>query len=194
MVPSRNINGIRLPKSPTGQKRLDELCGAAETLLSSRSFFGLSVSDICGVANTAVGTFYIYFDDVGALCRYLAAKYGERLTTHMQTAARASSLTDFVRSYIKEFVRFGCENPRIFQILFGSVSVDFNAFKGLYTNFARALAESLDDRGYTADAQLFAYSLLGAAHFVCLKAIFDKNLTEERLELYADALSAMLRG
>ena len=69
--PILNMDGVHAPKTKLGLSKIQLLLAAAEKLFTASSFFDVSVADICKEANTAVGTFYIYFDSKTAIYRCL---------------------------------------------------------------------------------------------------------------------------
>ena len=54
--------GVNKPKTKLGQIKMDKLITTAEHLFTQKGFYNTSIADICKEAQTAVGTFYIYFD------------------------------------------------------------------------------------------------------------------------------------
>lgn len=65
------IKGVTQPKTKLGKSKMDKILKAARKLFSKNGFYQTSITDICRESNTAVGTFYIYFDDKTALYRCL---------------------------------------------------------------------------------------------------------------------------
>lgn len=65
------IKGVTQPKTKLGKSKMDKILKAARRLFSQNGFYQTSITDICRESNTAVGTFYIYFDDKTALYRCL---------------------------------------------------------------------------------------------------------------------------
>ena len=53
--------GYTSPKTKIGQQKMDVLVASVEELFAEKGFYDTSVADICKHANTAVGTFYIYY-------------------------------------------------------------------------------------------------------------------------------------
>ena len=172
-----NAKGINLPKTRLGLAKMNKLLDAAEELFTTNGFHGTSISDICKKADCAVGTFYIYFDTKTDVYRYLMWKY--QLTIKKLLAEHitgCSTRYDMEREGIKCFVKFAIENPNVYNVIWGSLSIDQSLFRDYYTSFAESYTRALNkasDEIRELDFTTVAYILMGISNFVGLRAIFE---------------------
>lgn len=183
------IRGVHPPKTRLGLSKIHILLEAAEKLFSEKSFYEVSVSDICKEAHTAVGTFYIYFETKTDIYRYLLEQYKHAIKAHLAEAiSGCSTRLEIEREGIKAFVRYAVTNPNVYNIIWGSLAVEKQMFENYYVSFAesyaRALGRSQED--LTAqDVHTVAYMLMGITNFVSLKAIFE-NMTDAEIDAMVD--------
>lgn len=183
------IRGVHPPKTRLGLSKIHILLEAAEKLFSEKSFYEVSVSDICKEAHTAVGTFYIYFETKTDIYRYLLEQYKHAIQAHLAEAiAGCTTRLEIEREGIKAFVRYAITNPNVYNIIWGSLAVEKQMFENYYVSFAesyaRALGRSQED--LTAqDVHTVAYMLMGITNFVSLKAIFE-NMTDAEIDAMVD--------
>jgi AcrR family transcriptional regulator len=183
------IKGVHPPKTRLGLSKIHILLEAAEKLFSEKSFYEVSVSDICKEAHTAVGTFYIYFETKTDIYRYLLEQYKRAIQAHLAEAiAGCTTRLEIEREGIKAFVHYAVANPNVYNIIWGSLAVEKQMFENYYVSFAesyaRALGRSQED--LTAqDVHTVAYMLMGITNFVSLKAIFE-NMTDAEIDAMVD--------
>ena len=169
--------GINLPKTKLGLAKMNKLLDAAEELFTKNGFHGTSISDICKSAGTAVGTFYIYFETKTDVYRYLMWKYQKQIKTLLADSIKGCSTRfEMEREGIKCFVKFAIKTPNVYNIIWGSLSIDQNLFIDYYSSFAvsytRALSKESNEVEIT-DPTTVAYMLMGISNFVGLRAIFE---------------------
>lgn len=184
-----DVQGVHQPKTRVGATKIQALVEAAETLFTQSGFHEVSVSDICRKAKTAVGTFYIYFDSKADIYRYLVESYKKDIRNNLaQSIASCTSRREMEREGIKCFVRYALENPSVYNIIWGSLSVDKQMFEDYYVSFAdsyaRALSRSQEELK-VADVLSTAYMLMGITNFLGLRAIFE-DLTDEQIDEMVD--------
>jgi hypothetical protein len=78
---------------------------------------------------------------------------------------------------IKCFVKFALQNPTIYNVIWGSLSIDEKMFRDYYTSFAKSYAYSLKkdaDEVSGTDYTTLAYFLMGISNFLGLRGIFEK--------------------
>ena len=172
------MKGVHVPKTKQGMSKIRLLLQAAETLFASRSFFEVSVSDICKEAHTAVGTFYIYFDSKTDIYRCLVDRY-KRQIKHVlaESIAGCTNRAEMEREGIKCFVRYAVENPNVYNIVWGSLAVEKEMFEEYYVSFAESYARALHRSGEQLnvdDVTTTAYLLMGITNFLGLRAIFER--------------------
>lgn len=185
-----DVQGVHQPKTRIGATKIHALVEAAEKLFTQSSFYEVSVSDICREAKTAVGTFYIYFDSKADIYRYLVESYKRDIKKNLaQSIAGCTSRREMEREGIKCFVRYSVANPSVYNIIWGSLSVDKQMFEDYYVsfadNYARALSRAQEELKVE-DVLSTAYMLMGITNFLGLRAIFE-NLTDEQIDQMVDS-------
>lgn len=190
------ILGVKLPKTQHGNERFEKLLRAAELVFAQKGFYETSIVDICKAAETAVGTFYIYFEDKIAVYRYLVYDFKLRIKRTLNAAIQGcTNRYERERNGIKSFIRFAYENPQCYNIIWGSLSVDKKIFEEYYIDFARSYAAGLvRDSSELKDIDIvtMAYTLMGITNFVGLKFILEDDFTEKRLDAAVDTVMNML--
>ena len=196
IMKEKNILGVKLPKTQHGNERFRELLQAAEVVFAKKGFYETSIVDICKAAGTAVGTFYIYFEDKIAVYRYLVYDFKLRIKRTLNAAIQGcESRYDRERNGIKSFIRFAYENPQCYNIIWGSLSVDKKIFEEYYIDFARSYAAGLvRDSSELKDIDIVttAYTLMGITNFVGLKFILEDDFTEKPLDAAVDTVMNLL--
>ena len=181
--------GINLPKTKLGLAKMNKLLEAAEELFTTQGFHGTSISDICKRAQSAVGTFYIYFETKTDVYRYLMWKYQMKIKSLLAESIKGCKTRyEMEREGIKCFVKFALETPNVYNIIWGSLSIDQKLFNDYYIGFAESYAKALSksaDEISTSDLQTIAYMLMGISNFVGLRAIFE-SMTEVEIDRMVD--------
>ena len=189
--------GVKFPKSQVGYKKMCTICDAAETLFDKRGFYETSIAYICRLAGTAVGTFYIYFNDKTAIYNYLVRNYYMVIKKYLnQNIKRCKTRYEMEREGLKAFIRFGVAHPQCYKIIWGSSHIDPELFEDYYTRFAESYIAALEKFGselISIDYSTAAWALMGIANFVCLKAIMShKRLSEKKLDALVDEVMKLL--
>ena len=194
-----SVKGVNQPKTKLGLAKMHKIIEAAEELFTNVGFYQTSISDICKKASTAVGTFYIYFDTKTDIYRYLMEKYQREIRARLtESIAGCSSRYECEREGIKCFVKYAVENPNVYNIIWGSLSIDKNMFVDYYVSFAKSytkgLAKSFDEVN-TIDHTTVAYALMGISNFLGLRAMFE-NMSESDIDNMIDntLMPALLDG
>lgn len=192
------VPGTHTPKTKQGFAKMLALLEAADKLFNQRGFSGVSVSDICKEAHTAVGTFYIYFDSKTDLYRYLVEIYKRQIKGHLAKAiAGCATRAEKEKEGIKCFVRYAVNNPNVYNIIWGSLAVDQQMFADYYTSFAQSYARALQKDAQdlkVPDATSLAYALMGITNFLGLRAIFEKMTDQQIDEMMERDIMPMLLG
>lgn len=180
-----NSKGINLPKTKLGLAKMNKLLDAAEELFTRNGFHGTSISDICKAAGTAVGTFYIYFQTKTDVYRYLMWKYQKQIKELLaDSICNCKTRYEMEREGIKCFIKFAVKTPNVYNIIWGSLSIDRKLFVDYYSSFAssytRALQKSSDELEEY-DATSVAYMLMGISNFVGLRALFE-NMSDAEID------------
>ena len=193
------VKGVNQPKTKLGLAKMHKIVEAADELFTKVGFYQTSISDICKKANTAVGTFYIYFDTKTDIYRYLMEKYQHEIRARLsESIAGCSNRYECEREGIKCFVKYAVENPNVYNIIWGSLAIDKNMFIDYYVSFAKSytkgLAKSFDEVN-TIDHTTVAYALMGISNFLGLRAMFE-NMSESEIDNMIDntLMPALLDG
>ena len=188
-VQKPSLKGVYLPKTKQGWDKFNTLVDSAEKLFAESGFSDVSISDICREANTAVGTFYIYFETKTDVYRYLVESYGTLIKRRIaKDIANCKTREERERAGIKSYLRLAVEDPTFYSIIWGSLSVDKELFKDYYSSFAEGYARGLredSDELKSDDLLTLSYALMGISSFLGLRAIFE-NMTEEEIDCMID--------
>ena len=181
--------GINLPKTKLGLAKMNKLLDAAEELFTTQGFHGTSISDICKTAGTAVGTFYIYFETKTDVYRYLMWKYQTKIKSLLAESIRdCSTRLEMEREGIKCFVKFALATPNVYNVIWGSLSIDQRLFNDYYMSFAESYIKALSrtpEEINSEDLASVAYMLMGISNFIGLQAIFE-GMTDDDIDRIID--------
>ena len=191
------VEGVNFPKSQVGFRKMCTICDAAESLFDRKGFYDTSIADICRLAGTAVGTFYIYFNDKTAIYNYLVRNYYVVIKKYLNKHIRnCKTRYEMEREGLKAFIRFGLAHPQCYKIIWGSSHIDPDLFEDYYTRFAESYVAALGNFGdelIDVDYATAAWYLMGIANFICLKAIMaHKRLSEKELNTLVDEVMKLL--
>lgn len=185
----KDIKGVNRPKTQLGLNKMMKLIEAAEELFTTKGFYQTSISDICKSAGTAVGTFYIYFQTKTDIYGYMMQEYANEIKTRLSEAIKdCPTRYEKEREGIKCFVKYAVERPNVYNVIWGSLSVDKKMFTDYYESFARSYTYSLThDKGEinTEDATTIAYMLMGVSNFLGLRAMFE-NMSDHEIDKLVD--------
>ena len=192
------VKGINLPKTKLGQTKMHKLLASSEDLFAKNGFYNTSISDICKHAGTAVGTFYIYFETKTDVYRYLMETYKQQIKDRLGESIRmCKTRYEKEREGIKCFIKYAMSAPNVYNIIWGSLSIDRQMFVDYYTSFAASYAHALSDDSDVSleDTESIAYMLMGISNFLGLKAIFT-DMTDEMVDEMVDKtiMSALTHG
>lgn len=194
-----SVQGVNLPKTKLGLAKMHKIVDAAEELFTEVGFYQTSISDICKKADTAVGTFYIYFNTKTDIYRYLMAKYKYDIKAVIAKSIQGCSTRyEREREGIKCFIKYAVKNPNVYNIIWGSLSIDKNMFIDYYVSFSksytRALCEDINEVD-TTDPTTVAYALMGISNFLGLRAMFE-SMSEEEIDSMIDntLMPSLLNG
>ena len=157
------------PKTKRGMERRAKILAAAEQVIGEKGFTAASIADITRAADTALGTFYIYFSSKDELYRELVRDMGE--ATRSQAAARVAGATnrlDAERAGLEAYLTVVRDRPMQYRIVEEARFVDPEAYRAYYSEFGKAYAEQLmiaAEKGEISpgDAEIRAWALMGMA-------------------------------
>ncbi len=191
-----SAKGINLPKTKLGLAKMNKLLDTAEELFTKNGFHETSISDICKNAGTAIGTFYIYFETKTDVYRYLMWKYQKQIKSLLAESIRdCKNRYECEREGIKCFIKFAIRTPNVYDIIWGSLSIDKKLFIDYYSSFAESYTNALrssNDEVDAPDATTVAYMLMGISNFVGLRAIFEQMSDEDIDRIIDDTIMPVL--
>lgn len=180
-----DVKGINVPKTRLGQSKMEKLLTASEELFAKNGFYGTSISDICKHAGTAVGTFYIYFETKTDVYKYLMETYKKEIKETLAKSIKdCKTRYEQEREGIKCFIKYALTKPNVYNIIWGSLSIDRQMFVDYYESFAASYSRGLKKAGdevNAKDTESVAYMLMGISNFLGLKAIFT-DMTDDKIE------------
>ncbi len=183
------IKGVNPPKTKLGLSKMKALLDASRELFTKVGFFETSVSDICKHANTAVGTFYIYFESKTDVYRLLLEEYKKEIKAQLaKSIANCSTRKQKEREGIKCFIKYAVSKPEVYNFIWGSLAIDQQMFVDYYESFAKSYATSLSNDGRQcnlSDTTTIAYMLMGITNFLGLRAIFE-NMQDQQIDKIMD--------
>ena len=182
------VKGIHVPKTELGKSKMEKLLASSEELFASGGFYGTSISDICKHAGTAVGTFYIYFDTKTDVYRYLMETYKKAIKDRLAESIRdCKTRYDKEREGLKCFIKYAVSSPNVYNIIWGSLSIDRQMFVDYYVSFAYSYSRALRSDGEVtaSETDSVAYMLRGISNFLGLKAMFTE-MSDEEIDLMVE--------
>lgn len=185
------------PKTTRGTARRKQLLRSAEKVIGERGFAAASIAEITRDAQTALGTFYIYFASKEQVFRELVVEMGY-LTRGVMTEAVTGSpdRLEAERRGLLAFLRFVAERPSLYRVVEQAQFVDPEAYRDYFSGFADAYRDQLEKAEAVGqvrpgDAEIRAWALMGIA-----KNLGERfALWEEHgdLEAIADAAFDLIR-
>ena len=165
MTKSANVQ----PKTKRGIERRAQILAAAEQVIGEKGFAAASIADITRAANTALGTFYIYFSGKDEVFRELVMDLGH--ATRSQTSERIVGVANRLeaeRVGLEAYLTVIRDRPMQYRIVEEARFVDPEAYREYYTEFGKAYAEQLDqavERGEISpgNSEVRAWALMGIA-------------------------------
>ena len=190
------VKGVNMPKTKLGQSKMDKLLAASEELFAKNGFYGTSISDICKQAGTAVGTFYIYFGTKTDVYRYLMESYKQQIKNLLSESIKnCTTRYEREREGIKCFIKYAVTTPNVYNIIWGSLSIDRQLFVDYYESFAASYSGGLiqdRDQVNITDTESVAYMLMGMSNFLGLKAMFTEMSDREIDDMIDNAVMPAL--
>lgn len=157
------------PKTKRGAERRAQILSAAERVIGENGFAAASIADITREADTAMGTFYIYFSSKEELFRELVEDMGRATRTQAtEEIANAPNRLEAERAGLAAYLRVVRDRPYQYRIVEEARFVDPEAYRTYYSEFGRAYADQLEQavesREVSAgDAEVRAWALMGIA-------------------------------
>jgi len=174
------------------------LLRAAEAVFGQHGYDGASIAEICRRADTALGSFYVYFPDKRAAFIELIDSLSARL--RKQLAAAVVGLDDRLaieRAGLRAFFAFAGKHRRLYRIVRQAEFVDEPTFRRYYQRLAKgytaALAGAMERGELRAlDPAVVAYCLMGIADFLGMRWVLWGSDAE--IEHVVDSAMDLLAG
>lgn len=163
------------PKTKRGAARRAKILKAAEQVIGEKGFSAASIADITRAADTAMGTFYIYFSSKEEVFHELVLTMGQETRKRVAGAiAEAPDRLAAERAGLEAFLYFVAMRPSLYRIVEEARFADPEAYRNYFMGFAAAYSEGLRaaaDRGEISrgDAEIRAWALMGIS-----KALGDR--------------------
>lgn len=158
-----------VPKTKRGIARRARILEAAERVMGTQGFSAASIAEITREAETALGTFYIYFSGKEEVFRELVLEMG-RVTRAMvaEAVAKAPDRLTAERAGLEAFLRFVAARPALYRIVEEARFVDPDAYRSYFEGFGAAYAARLRAAAAKGeispgDAEIRAWALMGMA-------------------------------
>jgi AcrR family transcriptional regulator len=120
--------GVTPRRQARGQRRIDQLLDAADTVFAEVGYERATTNAICAQASVSPGTLYQFFPNKQAIAEALAARYLERLPeTHRAAFDIASAhgpLAELISHVVDPFISLHRQGPGLEALLTGSVISD----------------------------------------------------------------------
>src|ERR1700729_2427158 len=136
---------VRLaPVTARGQRTRLRLLRAAEVVFGQKGYDGASIAEICRLADTALGSFYVYFPDKKAAFVELVDSLGARLRADLATAvAGIEDRFAIERAGLRAFFAFAGQHRRLYRIVGQAEFVDEAVFRRYYERLAEGYVRGL---------------------------------------------------
>jgi AcrR family transcriptional regulator len=185
------------PKTTRGTARRNQLLRSAEKVIGEKGFAAASIAEVTRDAETALGTFYIYFSSKEQVFRELVVEMGN-LTRRVMTdaVAGAPDRLEAERRGLLAFLRFVAERPSLYRVVEQARFVDPEAYRDYFSRFADAYRDQLvkaEAAGQIrpGDAEVRAWALMGIAKNLGERfALWEEH---DDLEAVAEAAFDMIR-
>ncbi len=186
------------PVTARGQATRLRILRSAETVFGQKGYDGASIAEICRLADTALGSFYVYFPDKKAAFVELVDSLGARLRADLSAAV--DGLDDRLaieRAGLRAFFAFAAQHRRLYRIIGQAEFVDEGVFRRYHERLAEGYVRGLKEamaKGEIRklDAEVLAYSLMGIADFLGMRwVLWDEAADVERV---VDTVMTLLRS
>ncbi|MDW3207709.1 MAG: helix-turn-helix domain-containing protein [Alphaproteobacteria bacterium] len=158
-----------VPKTKRGLARRAKILEAAEAVIGAQGFAAASIAEITQQAETALGTFYIYFSSKEEIFRELVLEMGRLTRSEVSDAvAGAPDRLTAERLGLEAFLRFLLARPSLYRIVEEARFTDPEAYRSYFTAFGDAYAAGLREAQQkgeisAGDPEIRAWALMGMA-------------------------------
>lgn len=193
--PLESVAGTKIPRTERGRRTLRKLLDAAAVEFGEKGFHEASITGITSRAETALGTFYTYFDSKDEIFRALVKDLSERVrVTVGESLGGATSALETERKALTAFLRFAREHKEIYRIIDEAEFVDPANYRSHYESTARRMFERLkagSDAGeFRPDlSEAHAWAVMGMNVFLGLRySIWSEDKSPEDIAELANSI------
>jgi AcrR family transcriptional regulator len=185
------------PATARGQATRLRILRAAEVVFGQKGYDGASIAEICRLAETALGSFYVYFPDKKAAFVELVDSLGSRLRAELAMAVQGKGdRFEVERAGLRAFFAFAAQHQRLYRIVGQAEFVDEGVFRRYYEQLAAGYVRGLSsamDRGELrkVDPEVLAYALMGMTDFLGMRWVLWEP--EADIERVVDVVLDLLR-
>ncbi len=186
------------PVTARGQATRQRILRSAEVVFGQKGYDGASIAEICRLAETALGSFYVYFPDKKAAFVELVDSLGARLRADLAAAvAGLEDRLEIERAGLRAFFAFAGEHRRLYRIIGQAEFVDEEVFRRYHDRLAEGYIRGLEQAMDTGqiqklDPEIVAYSLMGIADFLGMRWVLWEETAD--MDHVVDTVMAMLRS
>lgn len=175
---------LPLPRTPRGQRTRQALLDAAEAVFGELGYHNAGIVEITQRADTALGTFYLYFGDKREIFRDLVRTLNERLRASIRL--RIAGIDDRLEQEVagfEAFFEYVRKHRNLYLVIRQAESVDEEMYRWHYRTLAdgyvRGLrrAQAAGEVRTDLDPETLAYALMGVAEALGMRFV----LWESRL-------------
>jgi AcrR family transcriptional regulator len=186
------------PVTARGQATRLRIVRSAETVFGEKGYDGASIAEICRLAETALGSFYVYFPDKKAAFVELVDSLGTRLRSELADAVLG--LTDrfeIERAGLRAFFAFAGQHRRLYRIVGQAEFVDEAVFRRYHERLAEGYVRGLTHamtKGQLrkVDPEVLAYALMGMTDFLGMRWVLWER--DADIEHVVDTVLDLLRN
>jgi len=190
------------PVTARGQATRLRILRAAEVVFGQKGYDGASIAEICRLAETALGSFYVYFPDKKAAFIELVDSLGARLRSELAASvAGKKGRLAIERAGFRAFFDFVAQHSRLYRIVGQAEFVDEAVFRRYHERLAEGYVRGLSEamaRGEIrkADAEVLAYALMGIADFLGMRWVLWEphadvdHVVDTVMELFESGIAA----
>jgi AcrR family transcriptional regulator len=186
------------PVTARGQATRLRILRSAEVVFGQKGYDGASIAEICRMADTALGSFYVYFPDKKAAFVELVDSLGARLRSDLSAAvAGKGDRLEVERAGLRAFFAFAGQHRRLYRIIGQAEFVDEVVFRRYHERLAAGYMRGLEQamaegQIQKLDVEVLAYSLMGIADFLGMRWVLWED--DHDIESVVDTVMSLLRS
>jgi AcrR family transcriptional regulator len=186
------------PVTARGQATRLRLLRSAEVVFGQKGYDGASIAEICRLADTALGSFYVYFPDKKTAFVELVDTLGARLRSELAAAVVGiRDRLEIERAGLRAFLAFAGEHRRLYRIVGQAEFVDEAVFRRYHEQLAEGYVRGLSHamtKGELRrlDPEVLAYALMGMADFLGMRWVLWEDSPD--IDRVVDTAMDLLRA